>query len=301
MTLRLRLLCSHSVRLERLTFCLMLIGVLCGCDSSPATVASGDAAESPPPTPTAPAIPSEDKGQGIAIAELREQLGIGQAGEIRKVGGEIVAMDLRGTAVVDLSPLAGLPLRQLFLEETGVTDLSPLAGMPFEQLYLSNTPVTDLAPLSGMTIKELNLVGTPLENLEGLKDIDVETLWIPQTKVTDLSPLAGRPLVSLDIQDTPVSNLTPLAGNSSLRRLHIGGTAVSDLTPLTGLHLERLVFSPENITSGLEAIRNMSSLRGLDVEFDGTTVMPPDQFWPRYDAGEWPAADVKPSQQKADE
>lgn len=241
-------------------------------------------------TPTAPARRITDDGKSLTIAELREQLGIGQAGQIRKVGGEIVAMDLRGTAVEDLTPLAGLPLRQLFLEETQVSDIGPLAGMPLDQLYLSDTRVSDLTPLQGMRLKELNLVRTPLKDLSPLSEIEFDTLWIPQTQVSDLSPLTGKAFVSLDLQDTPVSDLTPLAGNQSLNRLHIAGTQVTDLTPLAGLQLQRLIFSPERITSGIDAIRQMSSLRGLDVAFDGTgEVMTPPEFWKRYDAGEWAA------------
>jgi internalin A len=272
----------------------------CGTQTPPGTEQDGATLPAPAPTPTAPPRRVSDDESAMTIAELRERLGIGQAGQIQKVGGEIVAMDLRGTAVRDLSPMEGLPLRQLFLEETQVADLSPLAGMPLEQLYLSDTQVADLSPLAGMSLKELNLVGTRIQDLSGLADVEVGTLWIPQTQVSDLAPLAGKSLLSLDLQDTPVSDLSPLAGNTSLRRLHIGGTAVTDLSPLAGLRLERLIFDPQKITAGLEAIRSMDSLRGLDASFEPTSqVMTPQQFWERYDAGAWqndaPAASQDPA------
>jgi|SRR5690606_21826770 len=275
----------------RLIFALLLAAVAAtGCDAPPEPANNGAEAVGPAPTPTAPQRRVFDGESSMTIAELRQRLGIGEAGQIRKIGGKIVAMDLRGTPVMDLSPLADLPLRQLFLEETQVSDLSPLAGMPLEQLYIADTQVTDLSPLAGMSLQELNLVGTPIEDLSGLADVEIGTLWIPQTKVADLSPLAGKSLVSLDLQDTPVSDLSPLAGNPSLRRLHLGGTAVTDLSPLAGLQLERLIFDPQKITAGIEAIRNMDSLRGLDVSFEPTSqVMTPEQFWERYDAGEWKA------------
>jgi internalin A len=271
---------------------LLLITSLGGCDAEPPPQRQRDEAASPAPTPSAPPRPVSDDDAARSVAQLRQQLGIGEAGEIRKVGGEIVALDLRGTPVEDLSPLEGLPLRQLFLEQTQVTNLASLAGMPLEQLYLSNTRIADLSPLAGMSLQELNLVGTPIEDLSGLSDVEVDTLWIPQTKVTDLAPLSGKAIVSLDLQDTPVSDLSPLAGNSSLRRLHIGGTAVTDLSPLAGLRLERLIFDPQKITAGIEALRSMESLRGLDVSFaPNSQVMTPEQFWERYDAGEWQAAE----------
>ena len=271
-------------------FVVLLAAIAAGCDAPPEPASDEPAATKAAPTPTAPPRRVSDDQSAMTIDQLRERLGIGKAGEIRKVGGKIVAMDLRGTRVKDLTPLAGLPLQQLFLEDTEVSDLSPLAGMPLEQLYLANAQVTDLSPLAGMSLQELNLVGTPLEDLSGLADVELGTLWVPQTKVTDLAPLADKSLVSLDLQDTPVSDLSPLSGNPSLRRLHIGGTAVTDLSPLAGLRLERLIFSPQKITTGIEAIRNMDSLRGLDVSFEPTSqVMTPQQFWERYDAGEWNA------------
>ena len=108
-----------------------------GCDATPppaeeasvATDPDSDPAPATAPTPTAPQQRVSDEESSMTIAELRQRLGIGQAGEIRKVGGKIVAMDLRQTPVRDLSPLAGLPLQQLFVEETAVADLSPLAGL----------------------------------------------------------------------------------------------------------------------------------------------------------------------------
>lgn len=265
--------------------------VLCaGCGSrepshgGPAGALS-DAAD--PPTLVAPAREGAADPGGMTIAQLRERLGIGDAGKIQKVGGQIVAADLRGTGVQDLSVLRGLPLRELYLEQNPVSDISPLSGMPLDKLYLDDTKVSDLAPLTGMTLSELNLSRAPVSDLSPLKDVELGTLWIPETPVSDLSPLAGKSLVSLDIRGTPVSDLSPLAGNSSLRRLQIAETNVADLSPLAGLALERLIFTPARITRGLEAIRGMSSLRALDTRFDGVSpVKSPEEFWRLYDAGE---------------
>ena len=275
--------------------------VLAGCGESTGPDADADSSAADVQTRTAPARRVSDESGAMTIEELREQLGIGKDGDIiQKVGGQIVAMDLRQTAVTNLSPLQGLPLRELYLEQTRVTDISPLQGMPLEKLYLIDTPVADLTPLAGMSIQELNLVRTAIKDVAPLKDVELGTLWLRQTKVSDLAPLAGKSLVSLDIQGTPVDDLSPLAGNESLRRLHIGETKVTDLTPLAGLKLERLVFSPDRITTGIEVIRNMTSLRQLDValeeQFQAADVMTPEAFWTRYDAGEWPAPAATPDE-----
>ena len=159
-------------------------------------------------------------------------------------------LDLKHTRVEDLSPLKGMPLRELYLEETRMTDLSPLRGMPLQKLYLSKTPVRDLSPLARMNLQELNLVDTKVESIEGLKTAGLGTLWLNETEVKSLAPLRGKRMVSLDVTDTPISDLSPLKDVPSLKRLNIIGTKVADLTPLAGLSLERLLFTPQNITAG---------------------------------------------------
>lgn len=67
-----------------------------------------------------------------------------------KISGEI---DLSGKNVKDLSPLRGLNLNYVNLDDTQVTDLSPLRGMKLTSLSIVNTPVTDLSPLEGMVFK----------------------------------------------------------------------------------------------------------------------------------------------------
>jgi hypothetical protein len=71
--------------------------------------------------------------------------------------------------------------------------------------------------------------------------------------------------------------------------LNIAGTKVTDLTPLKGRNLTRLIFTPENITKGIEIVRDMESLRELDTSFEGDTptAMRPADFWSQYDAGEF--------------
>ncbi len=62
------------------------------------------------------------------------------------------------SAVTDLEPLRGLPLRELYLASTPVKDFSVLAGMPLERLFIDLTPATDLTPLLTLTsLKEVIL------------------------------------------------------------------------------------------------------------------------------------------------
>jgi hypothetical protein len=62
-------------------------------------------------------------------------------------------LDLYGTGVSDLTPLAGLTgLHTLHLSRTDVSDLAPLAALTgLQSLYLYGTGVSDLTPLAGLT------------------------------------------------------------------------------------------------------------------------------------------------------
>jgi internalin A len=187
------------------------------------------------------------------------------------------ALDLRATPVADLAPLAGMPLRLLALEQTRVTDLTPLKGMKLQKLYLNQTSVRDLTPLAGMPLVELMAVDAQIEDLTPLEGAPLEGLWLNRNPVTNVAPLARSPLITLTLEGTRVTDLGPLAAVKSLQRLHIGETPVRDLAPLAGLRLTRLIFNPARITNGLEAIRGMSSLEELGTTLEGR--MPPARFW----------------------
>ena len=73
---------------------------------------------------------------------------------------------------------------------------------------------------------------------------------------------------------------------STLKRLNIAQSAVSDLTPLKGLKLERITLTPENIKTGMEVIREMSSLSQILTSMQGPGQSAAD-FWKKYDDGVW--------------
>ena len=122
----------------------------------------------------------------------------------------------------------------------------------------------------------------------------LETLWLRDTRVSDLSPLLGLNLVSLDLQGCDVSDLDVVSRLPGLKRLNIAGTPITDLRPLEGMLLERLIFTPSRITEGLDFVRQMPTLRELDIEFEGNApVRSPTTFWAAYDAGEFSKPDQK--------
>jgi hypothetical protein len=195
--------------------------------------------------------------------------------------------------VKDLTPLAGMPLERLELwGDTKVTDLSPLAGMPLEHLDLALCrEVSDLTPLREMPLKFLSLGNCrKVSDLASLEGMPLESLLMDNCPlVHDLSPLRGMKLTKLHLdQCSEIRDLSPLTG-LKLTNLTVDGTSVEDLTPLAGMPLEMLYFTPKNITKGIDAIRQMKSLKKIGLKFsflkEEATVFPTEEFWKRYDMG----------------
>lgn len=178
-----------------------------------------------------------------------------------------MAVDLRRTKLADLAPLKGMPISTLDIAYTGVANLAPLSGMPLESLSLDYTKVTDLSPLRGMKLKRLAL---------------------SNVRCSDLTPLRGMPLTELRLIHTPCSDLGPLKG-MPLTMLLCERSDVRDLTPLEGMPLEAFGFTPKSIVKGIEIVRTMKSIRRITNHLDWPNRgwMKPDDFWKKYDAGEF--------------
>lgn len=173
----------------------------------------------------------------------------------------------------DLSPLKGLRLTNLDLWGTQVKDLSPLEGMPIEMLNVGHTPVSDLSPLKQLS-RQSRWGPEPLKF----------TLHCDNTPISDLSPLKGMKLKHLDCWSTRVKDLSALEG-MPLEFLNCSSTPVSDLSPLKGMPLRGIIFTPKNITAGIDVIRQMKSIESIGV--DGGAMLKPDEFWKKFDAGEF--------------
>ncbi len=203
-------------------------------------------------------------------------------------------LEYPNAGVNDLAPLREMPVHTLDFRDNRITDLSPLQGRPLTNLHLDGCPrLFDLGPLRGMRLEALYVSSTKVSDLAPLKGMPLGTLICDNTRVSDLSPLAGMPLSHLECQLTQVSDLSPLAGRP-LRHLECQFTRVSDLSPLAGVSLETLLFTPANITRGIEVIRKMDSLTAIGVQRNN--LLPPKVFWEHYDHGDYgrPRASVAP-------
>ncbi len=202
-------------------------------------------------------------------------------------GLSLALLALKDNPVADLKPLENMPLTELYLDAVPVEDLTPIQKLPLQTLWLNKMPIVDLSPLRGMGLKQINLLETRVVDLSPLTGMPLETVWLNDTQVSDLKPLADCPLVSLTLHRTPVSDISVARRWPTLQRLHLGETRISDLRPLEGLRLTRLIVTPKNIEHGWDVIRNMSTLAELDVELREPQRWSPEEFWKRFDAGEF--------------
>jgi Leucine-rich repeat (LRR) protein len=152
--------------------------------------------------------------------------------------------------------------------------------------------VIDISPVRALTgLKLLKCGGEgagkgKLSDLSPLSGIALTHLYCHNTQVSDLSPLEGMTLTTLGFSDTPVSDLLPLKG-LSLTELRCDGTQVSDLSPLTTMNLTTIFFTPKNITTGLDVIRQMKRLKSIGIGNKASEKFAPAEFWKKYDAGEF--------------
>jgi len=204
---------------------------------------------------------------GLEHRPLAPEIGDQLLRRIATVQG-IARLDLRHLGLRDISPLRGLHLQSIDLQDNPVADLSSLAGMPLEDVILSTTQVADLSPLRGAPIKRLSLKDTPVTDLTPLHGMPIASLDLFSVHVTDLSPLAGMPLATLDISDSPIVDLSALQG-LPLVQLSAGGSQITSLRGLAGMPLEVLDISSCQVSS-LEELRGMPLKR---VSFFGNPVL----------------------------
>ncbi len=254
-----------------------------GCDKSapPAPTGSAGTTTSAPAAPVK-ATPIRNLDE-LHAALKRANAGYNGMAQAQFENELLLAIDLRGTGVTDLSPLAGQPLRAFYAEENPLTDLKPLRGMKLSAISLNDTPAADLGPLRGMPLNEVRLMNTQVRDVGPLQGAPLHELWLNNAPIDDIEPLAGAPLISLTIEGTKVRSIAVVRRLPRLERLNMAGCEATDLTPLAGLPLTRLVFTPGKITAGIEAARSLPRCQeiGPSMEQKG----PPAQFWPAYDAG----------------
>jgi serine/threonine protein kinase len=217
----------------------------------------------------------------------------GQVGDLASLQGlPLVSLSIRGCGQVrDLSPLRGMKLTSLNLAYCSqISSLSPLHHMPLTSLDLYDCrEVHDLTPLQGMPLASLVLYRCRrITDLSPLKGMPLTSLYLEGcSELKHLTPLQGMKLTTLNLVSCRgVQDLTPLRG-MPLTSLDITGCGARDLSPLQGLPLTELGFEPKIITQGISVLRGMTMLKSISVGGDRREKLTPEQFWKKYDAGDF--------------
>jgi WD40 repeat protein len=168
----------------------------------------------------------------------------------------------------DLGALKGLSLEMLDVScNRGIKNLTPLRGMPLRELWCDETQVNDLRPLQGAPLRYFHAYmgpfGGPTMDLASLEGFPLEELMVGGGGLRDLTGLKGLKLKRLHTEDCPVADLSPLAG-MELRHLWMHNTQVSDLAPLRGMPLETIKLYGCPRLSDLSPLKEVATLRWIN-------------------------------------
>ena len=206
--------------------------------------------------------------------------------------------------LVDISPLAGLPLTEVTLYGTNITsikaltgmhltacnlfqasvleDIGPLKGMPLIALDLTETAVSDLSPLAGSKITQLYLDNTPVVDLSPLAGLPLRALGLNQTRVRKVDALAGMPLNTLSLSRSRINDIAALKG-LPLQEVALAHTGINDIAALAGAPIKSLLINGTYVTDiGPLADSPIETLNLADCpirEITALTSMPLRRLW----------------------
>jgi Leucine-rich repeat (LRR) protein len=132
----------------------------------------------------------------------------------------------------DLSPLQGMPLKELHCSYTQVSDLTPLEGMALRFVDCTATRTSDLSPLRGMPLARLNCASTQVADLSPLEGMKLATLNCTFTQIADLTPLDGMGLTNLRITPKNITRGWDVVRQmKTLKTISIGGAQNQQFQP----------------------------------------------------------------------
>lgn len=171
--------------------------------------------------------------------------------------------------IVDLSPLAGLPLERLDLHGNQITDLSPLSSCTaLQAVRISENPITTLSPLANCPMLIMvNASRTLLPSAESIRGLQaLQTLYLLDCQtLDDISDLKScESLQGLSLWPCNARQLAEITQLTNLRWLSLWQPeGLTSLQPFAALHgLEGLFLDSDKLQS-LAGIECFTSLQHL--------------------------------------
>jgi len=148
-------------------------------------------------------------------------------------------LSLAGNAITDLTPISGLSVLSLQLQQNQLTgsDLSSLSGYSsINMLFLWGNEIEDVSNLAGMSIFNLNLGRNLLtdEDVYSIAGISgLEMLSLDNNGIVDISGLSSLSgLTWLNLEENQIVNIAALSGLTSLNSLYLRNNQIIDIQPL---------------------------------------------------------------------
>ena len=171
--------------------------------------------------------------------------------------------------MMGLDPIGGLAgLTELDLSENRIATLTPLAGLTeLRRLSLRDNSIIDLTPLSELALLEhLDLSQNAVENVQPLGKLTaLRELRLSENRIPGLYGLQTlSALQVLDLSYNVLAELTHIGGLTALKELYIGRNRLETLEPLLPLAGLEILHVPGNLVAGLEGLQRMTALRELN-------------------------------------
>jgi hypothetical protein len=217
-------------------------------------------------------------------------------------------LNANNAQLTDLEPLRGMPLMVLWMQSDDIGDLRPLADCPLKTLTLSGG-VTDFSPLAHSRLDSLQLFGKrKAVSLDGLPVETLRTLFVADAKLADprqlsrfrlahlsllgceiaaMPPIDSTLLENIDLNRADRTDLSALA-KASMKSFNASYCTNLDLSPLAHEPLQELwlIGADAKTWASVASMRKVATLKSVIVK-QMLRVQIAD-FWPRYDAGEFP-------------
>ena len=152
----------------------------------------------------------------------------------------------------DLSPLAGLPLGSLCLDNNGISDITTLSALPtLGELYLNENQISDITAIAGLVnLGRLELNDNQISDLSPIASLTkLDRLEMSRNAVVDISPLSSlRNLMTLEMTDNQINDISGLGGVDRFGHLFLSRNQISDISPLWGADLGWLRIDSNHIS-----------------------------------------------------
>ncbi len=178
-------------------------------------------------------------------------------------------LNLKNHAVTDIRVISSMKsLENLDLCGNQIQDLSPVKSLKYlEDLDLTHTGIQgkDLECLSKLKkLRTLILDLNEIDNLEALRDLNLNWLSANKNKITDVTPLVSLDKCSyLHLIDNQITDIKPLSELKGLENLDLTLNKIIDISPLCKLRNISYLYLNNNQITVLPDFSKMVSLRVL--------------------------------------